>query len=172
MKDDPEIRLSIPNRCEFSADRVYRYSLLHRMRTGGRRIAWIGLNPSTADESQLDPTLRRIRGFSEREGFDEFMMLNVFGLRSTDPTKLLDHPNPIGPDNFAVISKAVRECSIVMAAWGGGKYSHHCDAAVEVGKILRKGKAQVLCLGMTGQGFPKHPLYVHGSTVFQELPLP
>ena len=140
------------------------------MSKGGRRIAWIGLNPSTADESQLDPTLRRIRGFSEREGFNEFVMLNVFGLRSTDPAGLLEHPDPIGPGNFATIAKAVKDCPLVVAAWGGGKYSDHCEAASQVQAVLRRISGRVVCLGLTAQGFPRHPLYVHGTTEFQAFP--
>ena len=159
-----------PNLCTFSSDRVHRYTLLHTMRGGKSRIAWVGLNPSTADESQLDPTLRRIRGFSLRDGFDQFMMLNVFGLRSTNPKGLLEHSDPIGPRNLIEIEEAIQDCPVVVAAWGGGKYSDHLNAAAQVEAILRKGKRKVMCLGLTGQGFPKHPLYVHGETPLIPLP--
>ena len=62
----------IGNKCVFSPDRVYRYTLLHSWRglldAEDRIACWIALNPSTADENQLDPTLRRIRGYSMKWG--------------------------------------------------------------------------------------------------------
>jgi hypothetical protein len=77
------------NECTFSPDRRHRYSLIHRINPllGDRLIMWIGLNPSTADESQLDPTLTRIRSFSEREGYDGFWMANIFALRTPYPRR-------------------------------------------------------------------------------------
>ena len=77
------------NICAFSPDRVYRYTLLHSwadmLSPELKTIAWIALNPSTADENQLDPTLRRIRVFSAAWGYNSFMMLNAFAFRATDP---------------------------------------------------------------------------------------
>ena len=65
---------------------MHRYSLIHRFNPlmgGNRLMLWIGLNPSTADEQKLDPTLTRIARFSEREGMDGFWMGNLFGMRAT-----------------------------------------------------------------------------------------
>jgi hypothetical protein len=78
--------------CTFSPDRKHRYSLVHRWNPlfGDRLILWIGLNPSTADEAQLDPTLTRIRSFSQREGFDGFWMANLFGRCTPYPKKMMD----------------------------------------------------------------------------------
>ncbi len=82
------------NLCHFLSDRRHRYSLVHRWNPllGDRLIMWIGLNPSTADEQQLDPTLTRIRGFSQREGFDGFLMTNLFGLRTPYPDEMMKDP--------------------------------------------------------------------------------
>jgi hypothetical protein len=52
-------------------------------------VVWIGLNPSIADEQQLDPTLRRILGFTKQLGLQRFVMLNLFALVSTDPQVML-----------------------------------------------------------------------------------
>ena len=78
------------NDCIFSADRRYRFVLKHTWEPlfPPKLCTWIGLNPSIADETQLDPTLRRIRAFSAAWGYNGFIMTNLFGLVSTDPDQL------------------------------------------------------------------------------------
>lgn len=79
------------NACHFSDCRKYRYTLLHRWDElfERRRALFICLNPSTVDENQLDPTLTRIKSFSERLGANEFLMLNLFAYRATEPKEML-----------------------------------------------------------------------------------
>ena len=110
------------NECAFSADRRYRYSLIHRINPllGDNLILWIGLNPSTADEQQLDPTLTRIRSFSQREGFDGFWMANLFGLRTPYPKEMRADPEPVGAGNDAALLEAAARCDKIVAAWGAG----------------------------------------------------
>jgi hypothetical protein len=85
------------NPCTFSPCRRYRYVLHHDwtdlLDSPGGYVAWIGLNPSTADEQQLDPTLRRVRSFTASMGYRRFVMLNLFGLRATDPKVMLAASN-------------------------------------------------------------------------------
>jgi hypothetical protein len=78
------------NDCVFSSDRRYRYVFRHTWEPlfVPKLCTWIGLNPSVADETQLDPTLRRIRAFSGAWGYNGFIMTNLFGLVSTDPRQL------------------------------------------------------------------------------------
>ncbi|HYZ72598.1 MAG TPA: DUF1643 domain-containing protein, partial [Chthoniobacterales bacterium] len=96
------IRTSL-NQCVFSPDRAYRYVL--RRHCGDmscetpKRIAWIGLNPSTADEVTLDQTLAAVCRYSIKWGFSEVVMLNLFAFRATDPRDLKRASDPIGPDN-------------------------------------------------------------------------
>ena len=97
---------------------------------------WIGLNPSTADEQQLDPTLTRIRGFSEREGYDGFLMTNIFGFRATDPKVMRNTPDPVGPENDAALLEAAQRCDKVVAAWGAhGVHQDRALAAVELENV-------------------------------------
>lgn len=149
------------NPCDFSPDRRHRYTLLHRINPlfGNKLIMWIGLNPSTADEQKLDPTLTRIRGFSEREGFDGFLMTNIFGFRATDPKEMIRTPDPVGPENDAALLKAAKRCDQVVVAWGA--HGIHQDRALAVAKLL--GKHKLWCLGTTKDGYPRHPLYVKGG---------
>ena len=149
------------NTCHFSPDRRHRYSLVHRWNPlfGDRLILWIGLNPSTADEAQLDPTLTRIATFSKREGFDGFWMANLFALRTPYPKEMMSAPDPIGPDNDAALLVAAARCERIVAAWGAsGVYQARADDVVR----LFAGR-ELSCLGTTQDGHPRHPLYVAGT---------
>jgi hypothetical protein len=160
----------------FSNDHVYRY-VLTREFGPGPAVVWIGLNPSTADESKDDPTIRRIIGYSRREGFGRLIMLNLYGLRSTDPHGLMAVGDPCGP---ALVTHALRYCANVddvVVAWGAWwKQREH--ALIEsplrklmvntatIAEALGRGEARwrIRCLGTTASGEPRHPLYVHRET--------
>ncbi|MGF6870951.1 DUF1643 domain-containing protein [Paraburkholderia sp. MM5477-R1] len=62
---------------------------------------FVMLNPSTADEEQDDPTIRRCRGFARLWDCNGISVANLYALRSTDPAGLWVHPDPVGPDNDA-----------------------------------------------------------------------
>ena len=150
------------NACHFSPDRRHRYSLIHRCdpllvpAEAGRLILWIGLNPSTADERQLDPTLTRIRSFSRREGFDGFWMANLFALRTPYPKEMMADPDPVGPENDAALLAAAARCERIVAAWGvSGEFQARAEA---VARLL--AGHDLWCLGTTQDGHPRHPLYV------------
>jgi hypothetical protein len=151
----------VDNECTFSPDRRHRYSLIHRWNPlfGDRLILWIGLNPSTADERHLDPTLTRIAAFSKQAGFDGFWMANLFALRTPDPAEMMRAPDPVGPANDAALGAAAARCDAIVAAWG--VHGGFQDRAAAVGRLLA-GRT-LLCLGTTQDGHPRHPLYVAGD---------
>ena len=146
------------NACTFSPCRRSRYSLIHQMRPGGRRLVWIGLNPSTADEQQLDPTLRRIRAFSLVWGFDEFVMLNLFAYRTKDPALMKAQADPVGPRNDATLLKHARAAERVIAAWS--RDGAHQGRAGHVQKLLA---GRLECLRRNADQSPAHPLYLPGT---------
>ena len=82
-----------------SEDRKYRYVLLREWDSQLPKIMFIGLNPSTADENQDDPTIRRCIAFAKSFDYGGFYMLNLFAYRSTSPSKLREVDDPIGEDN-------------------------------------------------------------------------
>lgn len=139
----------------------YRYLLCRDWGLFGQsnlQIAWIMLNPSTADAYQDDPTIRRCKAFSELWGYGRLVVVNLYALRSTDPKKLFSHSDPVGPRNEEYIKRVVQESQLVVAAWGAFKLGVP-DA------IRRVLSDKVLwCLGTTKQGHPRHPLYVKSST--------
>src|SRR3982074_2924925 len=113
-------RGSIVNQCVFSADRRYRYLLIHRWEPElpERPCMWIALNPSIADESGLDNTLIRIRSFSSAAGFNAFYMVNLFALVSTDLRAMKRHPEPVGTDNNFYIQRIAARIPTIFVAWG------------------------------------------------------
>jgi len=155
------------NDCVFSSDRAYRYSLLHTITTPAQGhakiIAWIGLNPSTADEQQLDPTLRRIRSFTEREGGTAFVMLNLFAFRATDPNDMRRahrrDVDVIGPNNDDIIRTWASVAIKVIACWGAG-WEFYPTRSAAVQGIVASRIGTIFCLGRTQEGHPCHPLYL------------
>ncbi|SIT44000.1 conserved hypothetical protein [Paraburkholderia piptadeniae] len=76
------------------------------------------LNPSTADATLDDPTIRRCHGFAKLWACNGPAVANLYTLRSTDPAALCSHPDPIGPDNDVFLLNFARECGDVICAWG------------------------------------------------------
>jgi len=144
----------------FDASGKYRYSLHRRWRAGPRRVCFCMLNPSTADASRNDPTVRRCIGYAMDWGFDALEVVNIFALRSTDPAALATDEDPVGPRNTAAIVRAARRSEIVVAAWGV-----HGGIGGRGQSVLRRlsGLCEVCCLGTTREGFPRHPLYLAKS---------
>lgn len=117
-----------------------------------RRLVFIGLNPSTADENKDDPTIRRCIGFAKRFGFDGVVMLNLFAFRATLPEVMKAAPNPVGPHNDAVIKSYLGNTFI--AAWG--VHGSFLGRDREVSAMI----PELFCLGTTKEGHPRHPLYL------------
>ncbi len=147
---------------EFSPERAYRYRLWREWGGTGALVCWVMLNPSTADETIEDPTIRRCIGFARAWRCRGIEAVNLFALRSTDPKALYDHADPVGPENDDAIALAAARADIVIAAWGvHGTFLGRGDAVV--GMLARRGIA-LSCLGTTKDGHPRHPLYVAAAT--------
>jgi hypothetical protein len=143
----------------------YRYEL-RRVFSAGPVALWVMLNPSTADARKNDPTVIRVAGFTRGMGYCGFIVCNVFGRRATYPEDLLDLTiDPVGGDNDEYLAKAAREAGVVICAWGANPLA--VDRAPLVLKILRDNVApgvEVLCMGTTASGAPRHPLYLPNRT--------
>ena len=143
----------------FSACRAYRYSLWRVWDEDGPTLCVIGLNPSTANETADDPTIRRCIGFARAWGYGRLVMTNLFACRSTDPKGLLAVADPVGPENDDVLELAAGYGG-VLAAWGA-----HPIAKARAAEVLRLlGWREIECLGLTKGGAPRHPLYVPAAT--------
>ena len=142
----------------FSVSRHFRYTLWREWDVLNRDYAmFIGLNPSTADETLDDPTIRRCSGFAKSWGYGALCMTNLFAFRATNPRTMMGHTKPVGEENDKWIVRCAREAGIVVAAWGTRGQFMARDK--EVGGLLD----ELHCLGKTKDGSPRHPLYVRGD---------
>lgn len=141
--------------------RLYRY-LLWRQWSTEPSVLWIMLNPSTADETVEDPTIRRCVGFARQWGFGGIYVANLFALRSTSPHLLYDHSDPVGPRNDGVISFRAKVHGKVACAWG--VHGAFRDRGKQVIDLVRRVGGRPVHLGLTKAGHPRHPLYLAAST--------
>lgn len=146
----------------FDRSRAYRYLLTRVWDQSRPPMVFVMLNPSTADAFVEDPTIRRCLGFARREGAGRLVVVNLYALRSTNPRALYGHPDPIGRHGDAFIRQSIKKGGQVVAAWGR-------DRAVgkrgeEVARSLRARGVELLCLGRTAKGHPRHPLYLLRET--------
>lgn len=151
-----------------SSDGQYRWSL---QRTWDTRppMAWVMLNPSTADAYTDDPTIRRCMRFASNWGYGGMTVVNLYALRSTNPQNLWQHPDPIGPTNDESLRFVAEHYPLIVCAWGAKARQ---DRAIAAGAILWRcyeHGGQLASLGWTKTEWgPRHPLYVRAET----LPVP
>ncbi len=142
---------------EISACGQYRYWLSRRLSMGERTVLFVGLNPSTADAAQDDPTIRRCAGFARAWGFDWLFMGNLNAFRSTDPKRLPSDPlAAVGPANQEALTWMMQRAELVVAAWGANRLNAYARQLAT--RVL--SAPQTRCLGLTADGSPKHPLYL------------
>ena len=139
----------------------YRY-WLHRdvAAAGDEGLVFVMLNPSTADEENDDPSIRRCMAFAEQWGYRELTVVNLFALRATNPDDLRRHGHEaIGERNDEALrwARQHRKTSMILAAWGNqGTHLNRDEAALSI-------IAPVMALRTTQRGCPAHPLYLPKS---------
>jgi len=180
------IAQSVVGPIDVEAERARRRDAPYPVAFWTRWICWVMLNPSTADALQDDPTIRKVRGFTERLGYDGFLVVNRFAWRATDPRELYRvrpgpsgaelgdprcagstcrgrciHAAAAGPENDAWVSRAAEAARRIICAWGvhGGEYPH------EFLRILRgpteEGRRDLDVLKVSeASRTPAHPLYL------------
>lgn len=148
---------------EISPCGQYRYTLTRRPLSpypDRGTAVFCMLNPSTADATLDDPTIRRCRGFADRWGCNGITVVNLYALRSTDPRALWAHTDPVGEANSYWLRAVARDCGTVVCAWGAHAREDRVREAVA---IFQSVGADLRCLGVTKAGAPRHPLYVRGD---------
>lgn len=118
---------------------------------------FVMLNPSTADASADDPTIRRCIAFARSWGCCGLAVVNLYALRSTSPKNLWGHPDPVGPENDRHIAEFAQRHGSVVCAWGANAREQR---VTQVANLIRDCGATLHCLGETKHGAPRHPLYL------------
>ncbi len=136
----------------------YRYRLTRVWEPAGRRALFIMLNPSTATETQNDPTVERCERRARALGFGAFRVCNIFAFRATDPKVMRAQADPVGPENDAAISDSLSWADQIICAWGA--HGAHLGRGQIVADLLRESGLPLYHLGLTLAGAPKHPLYI------------
>jgi hypothetical protein len=152
--------------------RTYRYHLERVWNAHSPRLLWVMLNPSTADQTDDDPTIRRCIGFARREGYGGIEVVNLFGLRATYPADIWGHPDPVGPENDRYLRETFAQLPLAVCAWGavGGAFGILTEKWTRdktVWRMLMAANVSAYCLGVTGAGHPKHPLYLAANTALE-----
>lgn len=155
--------LFIEKGASFSPCRRWRYKLWRIWSEEERLLVVVGLNPSTADETADDPTIRRCIDYAKRWDCGGLQMLNLFGVRATDPKAMLAADDPVGPDNKDAFDDVLgklrgRPAPIVLCAWGA--HGSHMDQDEHALGWLDWPDITPMCLGLTKGGMPRHPLYM------------
>jgi len=165
---------------ELSTCGRYRYRLTRWWSAPGKSptnpMGFVGLNPSTADSSLDDATIRTLVRLAVREGYSGLLVVNLFALRATNPEELYAHPDPVceptaqGRDVMAEsLSNMTSTCQLVVLGWGTrGTY---LDRQIDADHMIRGWfPGHVRVLGWTKNGQPRHPLYMRNDAPLIPLP--
>jgi hypothetical protein len=159
--------MTLERKTQFSDCRRYRFVLWRKTPLDGllpvsRRLVvkpgfvqFIGLNPSTANETDNDMTITKCIGFATRWGYAEMCMTNLFTFISTDPRVLFAQTAFNTAVSIDTVSLVALEAALIVAAWGndGGQFAQSFHVLAH----LRQLGKRVHCLGKTSAGNPKHP---------------
>ncbi|EYS89479.1 hypothetical protein CF68_33090 [Cupriavidus sp. SK-4] len=144
---------------------AFRYHLERRWGPA-KPMLFVMLNPSTADASEDDPTIRKCVGFAERHGSESVEVVNLFAFRATDPRELKRAGYPVGPDNHRHIRLAAasvaRRGGLAVCAWGAN--GRGLGAVQVVTELLRQGGLPLHALFQLADGTPAHPLMLPYSS--------
>jgi hypothetical protein len=153
---------------------TYRYRLERHALSGAGAVAWIMVNPSTADATTDDATIRKVIGFSERMGAGWAIVGNKFAYRATDVRELKGARDPVGPDNDQHLFEIMADAEKVIAAWGPlAKLPPALRRRwYRVARIAEAMGKPLMCFGTANDGHPRHPLMLAYDTPMIEWKRP
>jgi hypothetical protein len=150
----------------------YRYRLERHGLSGSGAVAWLMVNPSTANATEDDATIRKVVGFTERLGGGWACVGNKFAYRATDIKDLRGHAYEacVGPDNDQHLAEIMSCASTVIAAWGPlTKLPKHLRRRwYAVARLANEVGTKLMCLGTAQDGHPRHPLMLAYDTPLVE----
>ena len=144
-----------------SEDGLFRFALCRAVgfENAGGSVLFVMHNPSTADATVNDPTIRRCLHFAGDWGFDRLTVGNVNPTRATKPKDATIPPPEILAQNDEHLASLAIWADLVVAAWGAAAPDELVERAVDVVTRIRPMKA----LALTAAGRPRHPLYLKAS---------
>jgi hypothetical protein len=140
----------------FSECGEYRYCLWREWDKSNPEYAlFILLNPSTADETNDDRTIRRCIDYAKQWGYGALCVVNLLAYRATKPAAMKKHRSPVGRDNDEWLKDMAKDAKVIVAAWGTHGTHLKRDTVV---KDLFAGKLS--CIKLSKSGHPRHPLFL------------
>lgn len=162
-----------------SADGRYRFTLRRTWNRPEdrkpRRVLFVAANPSTADHTVDDPTVKRWIGFAKGWGYDEFLVVNLCAWRATKPADLIakarEGVDVVGPNQTTILAQ-LAAADLIVACWGeaidtGPRAPEQLRGRDRVVLEILRSRDDVYCFGKTKSGAPKHPLYLDGDTALE-----
>lgn len=139
---------------------AYRYRLERVIADQGRVASVIMVNPSTADATENDATIRKLIGFGQRLGWSKVIVGNLFAYRATDVNELAQCDDPGGPLNAGHLLRIMIDSEITIVAWGAsGKLPPQLRQAWRsVVALARALNRPLQCWGRCNDGQPRHPV--------------
>jgi hypothetical protein len=154
---------------DFSRDRRYRFRL-DRWWGIGPRVCWLMCNPSKADETRDDLTVKKCMTFSARWGYSGLTIVNRWDFVATSPAALIRSSQPESERNSSALRTIAKDCEEVIVAWGCSRTlremrlrGHDVFNATEL-MYLETPYLKFSCLGLSKDGTPRHPSRIAYST--------
>ena len=152
------------NGADFSQDGKHRYRLWRIWDANKPLVMFIGLNPSTANESDNDPTIKSVIRIAKHNGYGGVYMMNCWTYISTDPDKLkASKANLEWNDNLITVTASL--CKDVVFAWGNFQIVKVLGRDKELTKMFRNA----LCIKQNKNGSPVHPLYQPSNSILRKF---
>ncbi|MBU7436480.1 DUF1643 domain-containing protein [Paraburkholderia fungorum] len=149
---------------------TYRYFLERILAESGITVAFLGVNPATAEADISDQTDMKWRGFARLMGARRYIAGNPFAYRSVDVSDLARAPDPVGPDNDQYLRWIIEQADRLVPCWGSRtKLPKPLRSRLDVVRdmIFDSGK-EIRIFGLTASGDPKHPLMLGYNTPLVE----
>jgi hypothetical protein len=154
---------------------AYRYDLTRDFVPDLRassRVTFCMLNPSKADATKPDPTMRRCLEYAKSWGFRGFAIVNLFAFRATKPRDMWKALDPIGPTNDDFIMEWARNCGLFICAWGAVPKGLGQQRASSILRTVRSAGVVPHAIQLTKDRHPGHPLFLRAdlSPFAMEIP--
>lgn len=144
-------------------------------KTGKRNLIAVGLNPSTATKEKSDTTVAKVAAVAGRNGFDGFVMLNLYPIRSTDFNALPENVDSlVFAENLRQIGMLIasQETPVIWAAWGESIHArkYFVAAVNSLFEMTANNHISWRHFGaLTSSGHPRHPSRLHYSWEFLDF---
>jgi len=142
-----------------SEDEQYRYQLWRIWDKDKPMVMFLMLNPSTADATEDDNTVRRCINFAKEWGYGGIYTGNLFAYRAKNPKDLLKAEEPVGEENLEHLESMSERCGEVICAWGNNDIVEKLQGKNSLEAI----KKPMYAIEFSIDGNPKHPLYLRNG---------